>query len=492
MVYNNLLSIIIFLPLICSVVLGIMKGNEQDGNNYKSVALFVLLVNFVLGLMLFSKFDSNLCGYQFVYSIPLIEDSGVLYHVGVDGISILLIILTTFLMPIAILVSWKSITHKAREYMISFLVLETMIIGVFTTLNIFMFFLFFEGVLIPMFFIIGIWGGKNRVYASLKFFLYTLAGSVFMLIAIMFIYVHTGFSAIEDIQGYDFASDIQLWLWLAFFMSFAVKTPMLPVHSWLPDAHVEAPTAGSVVLAGILLKMGGYGFLRILLPCFPKASILFQPFVMILSVVAVLYSSFVAFAQTDMKKLIAYSSIAHMGFVTFGLMAFSGYGLHGAIFQMVSHGIISAGLFGCIGILYHYTNTREMTNYGGISETMPLYTSIFTVLVFASIALPGTSGFIGEFLVLLSAFKIGKWLAFFTAFGIVLSAVYALWMYKRIILGKVNMTTVAQLKDLGLSEKVALLPIVITILLLGLRPNIVFNVVDNSVNKITSRYKLKN
>ena len=393
-------------------------------------------------------------------------------------------ILTTFLMPICILASWH-VTKRVKEYMIAFLVLETLMIGVFCSLDIVLFYLFFEAGLIPMFLIIGIWGGPRRVYASFKFFLYTLLGSVLMLLAIIYMYWKSGTTDITQLLAHPgFTPEAQKWLWLAFFASFAVKMPMWPVHTWLPDAHVEAPTAGSVILAAILLKMGGYGFLRFSLPMFPDASVYFQHFVFFLSVVAIIYTSLVALMQEDMKKLIAYSSVAHMGFVTMGIFALNRQGIDGAMFQMISHGLVSGALFLCVGVVYDRMHTREIAAYGGLVNRMPLYACIFMVFTMANVGLPGTSGFIGEFLSLLGAFHASTWVAFFATTGVILSAAYALWLYRRVIFGKLTKPALMHLPDITPRELATLLPLVLLTIYFGAYPAPILNLFGPAVESI--------
>ena len=430
-----ILSTVTFLPLVgVLLILFIRDEGESARRNIRMIALLTTVSTFVVSLFIWIGFDNSDPGFQMVEKAAWL-DSGISYHMGVDGISMLFVILTTFLMPISILASWESIDKRVKDYMIAFLLLETLMIGVFCALDIVLFYVFFEAGLIPMFIIIGVWGGKRRVYASFKFFLYTLAGSVLMLLAIMAMYWQAHTTDITVLLTHDFPAGMQKWLWLAFFASFAVKLPMWPVHTWLPDAHVEAPTAGSVILAAILLKLGGYGFLRFSLPMFPLASADFAPFVFTLSVVAIIYTSLVALMQEDMKKLIAYSSVAHMGYVTMGIFAMNAEGVQGAIFQMLSHGLVSGALFLCVGVVYDRMHTREIAAYGGLVNNMPKYAVVFMVFTMANVGLPGTSGFIGEFLTLLGIFKANTWVAVFATTGVVLSAAYALWLYRKVIFG---------------------------------------------------------
>ncbi len=426
-----LLTIVTFLPLVGALMILFVTMGDEDGEfelakrNVRNVALFTTVVTFLISLLIWIEFDNSVAGFQMEENVEWIGPF-MSYHLGVDGISMLFVILTTFLMPFAILASWQSITKNVKQYMIAFLILETFMIGVFVALDIMVFYVFFEAGLIPMFIIIGVWGGKHRVYASFKFFLYTLLGSVLMLLAIMAMYWNAGTTDISVLLTHAFPPEMQKWLWLAFFASLAVKMPMWPVHTWLPDAHVEAPTAGSVILAGVLLKMGGYGFLRFSIPMFPLATADFTWLIFALSVIAIIYTSLVALMQEDMKKLIAYSSVAHMGFVTMGMFALNNFGIQGAIFQMLSHGLVSGALFLSVGVIYDRMHTREIAAYGGIVNRMPHYAVVFMVFTLANVGLPVTSGFVGEFLILLGTFQANSWVAFLATTGVVLSAAYAL------------------------------------------------------------------
>jgi NADH-quinone oxidoreductase subunit M len=400
----------------------------------------------------------------------------------------LFVILSTFLMPFCVLASWHSVQKRLREYMIAFLLLEVFMVGVFVSLDIVLFYVFFEAGLIPMFIIIGVWGGKDRVYASYKFFLYTLLGSVLMLLAIMAMYWQAGTTDITELLAYDFPAHMQTWLWLAFFASFAVKMPMWPVHTWLPDAHVQAPTAGSVILAGVLLKLGGYGFIRFSLAMFPLASDYFAPFVFALSVIAIIYTSLVALMQDDIKKLIAYSSVAHMGYVTMGIFAANAQGLQGAIFQMLSHGIVSGALFLCVGVVYDRLHTREITAYGGLVNNMPKYAVAFLIFTMANVGLPGTSGFVGEIMTLVGVFRANTWVAFFATTGVILSASYALWLYRRVIFGALEKESLKSLLDLDTREKLLLYPLVILTIFYGVYPAPVFDATAASVDALLNNY----
>ena len=483
-----ILSTVTFLPLLGALLIAFLRGRDESADrNVRFIALWTTLITFAISLLIWRDFDPGTAQFQFVEIQPWLGP--ISYHLGVDGISMPFVILTTFLMPLCIVASWVAITSRVKEYMIAFLVLETLMIGVFVSLDLVLFYLFFEGGLIPMFLIIGVWGGQRRVYASFKFFLYTLAGSVLMLLAIMAMYWEAGTTDIPVLLAHDFPASMQTWLWFAFLASFAVKMPMWPVHTWLPDAHVEAPTAGSVILAGILLKMGGYGFLRFSIPMFPLASADFAPLIFALSVVAIIYTSLVALAQEDVKKLIAYSSVAHMGFVTIGVFTLTIQGLQGGIFQMLSHGIVSAALFLCVGVVYDRMHTREIAAYGGLADRMPLYAFCFMIFTMANVGLPGTSGFVGEFLSLAGAFKVNTWVAFLATTGVILSAAYALWLYRRIIFGKLEKPALRAIQDLTWREAVVMAPLVILTILFGVYPAPILDATATSVEALIKDYQ---
>lgn len=483
-----ILSTVTFLPLVGAfLILLIRDDSEAARRNIRNVAFLTTIFVFALSLVIWAGFDNSNAGFQMVEKHAWFGE-GISYHMGVDGISMLFVVLTAFLMPFCILASWKSVDFRVKEYMVAFLILETLVIGVFCALDMFLFYVFFEASLIPMFIIIGVWGGQRRVYASLKFFLYTLLGSVLMLIAMMAMYFTAGTMDIPTLLAYDFPASMQTWLWLAFFASFAVKMPMWPVHTWLPDAHVEAPTAGSVILAGILLKLGGYGFLRFSLPMFPLASADFAPFVFWLSVIAIVYTSLVALVQTDIKKLIAYSSVAHMGYVTMGIFAANAQGVQGALFQMLSHGIISGGLFLCVGVVYDRMHTRDISAYGGLVNNMPKYAVVFLILTMANVGLPGTSGFIGEFLTLFGVFQANTWIAVIATTGVILSAAYALYLYRRVIFGALDKESLKALLDLSPREKAILYPLVILTIFFGVYPVPVFDATASAVDALVTNY----
>ncbi|KAF0128826.1 MAG: nuoM [Methylocystaceae bacterium] len=480
----GILSGVTFLPLVGVAFLLTQKGDDEASlRNIRWATLATTLATFALSLVIWSGFDTTSAAFQFVEEKNWLG-SGLVYKMGVDGFSMPFVLLTTFLMPFAILASWDSIQKRVKEYMIAFLVLETLMIGVFCALDIVLFYLFFEGGLIPMFLIIGIWGGKRRVYASFKFFLYTLVGSLLMLVAILAMYGKAGTTDITVLLHTDFPKEMQTWLWLAFFASFAVKMPMWPVHTWLPDAHVEAPTAGSVILAAILLKMGGYGFIRFSLPMFPDASTNFAPLIYALSVIAIVYTSLVALVQEDIKKLIAYSSVAHMGFVTMGLFTLNAQGMQGAIFQMISHGLVSGALFLCVGVIYDRMHTREISAYGGLVNRMPIYAFVFMLFTMANVGLPGTTGFIGEFLSLTGAFQANSWVALIATSGVVLSAAYALYLYRRVIFGVLDKASLKNITDLTPREIAIFTPLVLLTLYYGIQPQAILNATQASVDNL--------
>ncbi len=465
-----ILSMIIFLPLVGVAAMMFLRDKEQSmALNAKRTALAVSSAVFVLTLFLWLGFDNGAQGFQYQQKIVWFPNTSLAYHVGIDGISLSFMLLTTFLVPICVLASWQSVQTNVKYYMVSFLILETLMLGTFAALNTILFYVFFEAVLIPMFIIIGIWGGKNKIYAAFKFFLYTLLGSILMLIALIVMGYYAGTTDIPELMQYDFPFSLQKWLWLALFASFAVKMPMWPVHTWLPDAHVEAPTAGSVILAGVLLKMGGYGFIRFSLPMLPDASVYFAPLVFVLSVIAVVYASLVALAQTDMKKLIAYSSIAHMGFVTAGLFAGNPQGISGAMVQMLSHGLISAALFLCVGVVYDRIHSRDIAKYAGLVNNMPRYAFFFLFFTMASVGLPGTSGFVGEFLILVGTFQASTIIGTLLASGMVLGATYALWLYRRVMYGKL-LSSLTDIKELDRREFLIFTAIGLLVLWMGVYP----------------------
>src|SRR5581483_81031 len=484
-----ILSITTFLPLVGVALIYLMaRGRDETANaTARWIALWTTLVTFAVSLILVMRFDATQTDFQFVEKANWLA-TGINYHMGVDGISLPFVILTTALLPFCIVASWKAIQSRVPEYMMAFLVLETLMVGTFSALDLVLFYLFFEGGLIPMFLIIGVWGGPRRVYASFKFFLYTFLGSVLMLLAIMALYWNGGTTEIPTLMHTAVPRSLQTWAWLAFFASFAVKMPMWPVHTWLPDAHVEAPTAGSVILAAILLKMGGYGFLRFSLPMFPLASHDFAPLIFSLSVIAIVYTSLVALMQEDMKKLIAYSSVAHMGFVTMGIFAGTMQGVAGGMFQMVSHGIVSGALFLCVGIVYDRLHTREIAAYGGLVNRMPLYAMVFMVFTMANVGLPGTSGFIGEFMTLIGTFKVSIPTAFFATTGVILSAAYALWLYRKIVFGALVKPTLMTIKDMTWRECLTLFPLVAATIWFGVYPKPVLDMSAASVQQLVTNY----
>ncbi|MBB3964054.1 NADH-quinone oxidoreductase subunit M [Rhizobium metallidurans] len=483
-----ILSTVTFLPFVGVVLLLLMNGDGPNGRrNVLNITLLTTVATFILSLFIWIGFDNANPGFQMVEKHSWLG-TGISYQVGVDGISMLFVILSTFLMPFCVLASWFAVEKRLKEYMIAFLVLEVMMIGVFVSLDIVLFYVFFEAGLIPMFLIIGVWGGKDRVYASYKFFLYTLLGSVLMLLAIMAMYWQAGTTDISALLAYKFPPQMQTWLWLAFFASFAVKMPMWPVHTWLPDAHVQAPTAGSVILAGVLLKLGGYGLIRFSLGMFPVASDFFAPLVFALSVIAIIYTSLVALMQDDIKKLIAYSSVAHMGFVTMGIFAANTQGVQGAIFVMLSHGLVSGALFLCVGVIYDRTHTREIAAYGGLVNNMPKYAFAMMVFTMANVGLPGTSGFVGEFLTLIGIFRVNTWVALFAATGVILSAAYALWLYRRVIFGTLEKEKLKALLDLTPREQLILYPLIALTIFFGVYPAPVFDATSASVDQLVNSY----
>jgi NADH-quinone oxidoreductase subunit M len=483
-----ILSAVTFLPLVGVVLLLLTREDSPAGRrNILNISLLTTIVTFLVSAVIWWNFDNANPGFQMVEKHAWLG-TGISYHLGVDGISMLFVVLSAFLMPFCVLASWHSVEKRLKEYMIAFLLLEVFMIGVFVSLDIVLFYVFFEAGLIPMFIIIGVWGGKDRVYASYKFFLYTLLGSVLMLLAIMAMYWQAGTTDIPELLAHNFPREMQTWLWLAFFASFAVKMPMWPVHTWLPDAHVQAPTAGSVILAGVLLKLGGYGFLRFSLPMFPLASDYFAPFVFTLSVVAIIYTSLVAMMQQDIKKLIAYSSVAHMGYVTMGIFAANVQGVQGAVFQMLSHGIVSGALFLCVGVVYDRMHTREISAYGGLVNNMPKYAVAFMVFTMANVGLPGTSGFVGELLTLLGAFRANTWVALFAASGVILSAAYALWLYRRVIFGPLDKESLKALLDLSGREKIILYPLIVLTIFFGVYPAPVFDATAASIDLLVNNY----
>jgi NADH-quinone oxidoreductase subunit M len=496
---DNLLSITTFIPTLAAAILAIFLRGEDAAaqRNAKWVALTATTVTFLVSLFILFDFDPQDTGFQFVEEHEWLL--GLKYKMGVDGISVLFVMLTTFMMPITIAASWN-VSVRVKEYMIAFLILETLMLGVFMALDLVLFYLFFEAGLIPMFLIIGIWGGKERVYASFKFFLYTFLGSVLMLVAMVAMFSDAGTTDIPSLLRHQFGSEdfnilgihvvggMQTLMFLAFFASFAVKMPMWPVHTWLPDAHVQAPTAGSVVLAAILLKMGGYGFLRFSLPMFPVGAEVLTPLVLWMSAIAIVYTSLVALAQEDMKKLIAYSSVAHMGYVTMGIFAANQQGIDGAIFQMISHGFISGALFLCVGVIYDRMHTREIDAYGGLVNRMPAYALIFMLFTMANVGLPGTSGFIGEFLTLVGVFQVNTWVALVATAGVILSAAYALWLYRRVVLGDLIKESLKSISDMTMRERAIFAPLVVMTLLLGVYPSLVTDIIGPSVEALISNY----
>ncbi|MFC4668624.1 NADH-quinone oxidoreductase subunit M [Seohaeicola nanhaiensis] len=497
---DNLLSIVTFIPALAALILAVFLRGEDAASqkNAKYVALFATTITFLISIGIYTGFDPNDTGFQFVEEGAWLL--GLKYKMGVDGISVLFVLLTTFIMPLTILASWN-VETRVKEYMIAFLLLETLMLGVFMALDLVLFYLFFEAGLIPMFLIIGIWGGKDRIYASFKFFLYTFLGSVLMLVAMVAMFAQAGTTDMVALMQHNFASEdftvlgvhivggVQTLMFLAFFASFAVKMPMWPVHTWLPDAHVQAPTAGSVVLAAILLKMGGYGFLRFSLPMFPVGAEVMAPLVLWMSAIAIVYTSLVALVQEDMKKLIAYSSVAHMGFVTMGIFAANQQGVDGAIFQMLSHGFISAALFLIVGVIYDRMHTRDIDAYGGLVIRMPAYALVFMLFTMGNVGLPGTSGFIGEFLTLMGTFQVNTWVAAVATSGVIFSAAYALWLYRRVVFGDLIKGSLKTITDMTLRERVIFAPLVVMTLLLGVYPKLVTDIIGPSTTALVQHYE---
>lgn len=494
-----LLSAVCFIPALAALIMALfLRGDDEAAQlNAKRFALVTTTVTFIISLGILTQFDASNTGFQFVEEGEWLL--GLKYKMGVDGISVLFVMLTTFIMPLTILASW-GVTNRVKEYMIAFLMLETLMLGVFMALDLVLFYLFFEAGLIPMFLIIGIWGGANRIYASFKFFLYTFLGSVLMLVAMVAMYSDAGTTDIEALLTHEFAFEtfsllgiqivggMQTLMFLAFFASFAVKMPMWPVHTWLPDAHVQAPTAGSVVLAAILLKMGGYGFLRFSIPMFPVGSEVMTPLVLWMSAIAIVYTSLVALVQEDLKKLIAYSSVAHMGFVTMGIFATTQQGLDGAIFQMLSHGFISAALFLCVGVIYDRMHTRDIDAYGGLVSRMPAYALVFMLFTMANVGLPGTSGFVGEFLTLMGTFPVNTWVTAVACSGVIFSAAYALWLYRRVVFGDLIKESLKTINDMSMREKVTFAPLIVMTILLGVYPALITDVIGPATAALKSHY----
>ncbi|TDH63885.1 NADH-quinone oxidoreductase subunit M [Dankookia rubra] len=485
-----LLSLVTFLPLAGALIIMSVRGDEEVvARNARWTALWTSLIVFLLSLILWARFDQSSAAFQFEEKLAWLPEFGVGYHMGVDGISVLFVLLSTALTPLCILASWEAIGTRVREYMIAFLVLETMMVGMFAALDFIVFYVFFEAVLIPMFLIIGVWGGPRRVYAAFKFFLYTLLGSVLMLLAILYLWYNAGTTDIPELFAQAVPRSAQTWIFFAFLASFAVKVPMWPVHTWLPDAHVEAPTAGSVILAGVLLKMGAYGFLRFTLPLLPEATATFAPLIFVLSVVAVVYTSLVALAQEDMKKLIAYSSVAHMGIVTIGIFTLNQQGLSGALFTMLAHGVVSGALFLCVGVLYDRVHSREILRYGGVAGIMPAYAMVFMLFTMASVGLPGLANFVGEFLVIVGAWKVNPWVAFGAATGMVLGAGYMLYLYRRVSFGKITRDDLRMLLDLSPREYVVFAPLIVLTLWMGIYPQSFLSFFEVSVAALVQRHE---
>lgn len=484
---NHLLSLQIFLPLLGAIL--ILATPKASDCTARWIALGVSTLVFAFSVIMMMNYQTGSADMQFVEKEVWFPALNLTYHLGVDGISVYFVLLSTFLTPICIISCWHAIEKRVKEFMVAFLILETFMVGTFCALDSILFYVFFEGVLIPMFIIIGVWGGKDRVYASFKFFLYTLLGSVLMLLAFMALYYQTGTTDIVAMADNNLPLSWQIWLWLALFASFAVKMPMWPVHTWLPDAHVQAPTAGSVILAGVLLKMGGYGFLRFSLPILPDASAYFADMVFWMSIIAIVYTALVALVQEDMKKLIAYSSVSHMGFVTLGIFSGNQQGVDGAMFQMLSHGIISAALFLCVGVVYDRLHTREISRYGGLVKNMPKYATVFMVLMLGSVGLPGTSGFVGEFLTLMGAFQADTIIAAFATTGVVFGAAYMLVLYRKVIFGEQKNADAAAMPDLTKTEFGYLVPLVLMVILFGVAPGLVMKNISPSVSQLLVHYQ---
>ena len=485
-----LLSLVTFVPLVGTAFILMARGDDAVvARNARFIALWTSLIDLALSLVLWFEFDPSTADFQFVERVNWVTIGGFqfTYHMGIDGISLFFILLSTLLTLLSIVSAWEVIQFRVKEFMIAFLVLETLMVGIFCALDFVLFYMFFEGVLVPMFLIIGVWGGSNRIYSAFKFFLYTFLGSILMLLAVIAVYFQTGTTDIVVALTHNFPAGLQRWLWLAFFASFAVKVPMWPVHTWLPDAHVEAPTAGSVILAGILLKLGGYGFLRFSLPMFPLASAYFTPLIFTLSAIAVIYTSLVALAQIDMKKLVAYSSIAHMGFVTMGTFAVTSEAVQGAVIQMLSHGLVSGALFLCVGVLYDRLHTHEIARFGGLVERMPAYAFVFMVFTLAAVGLPGTSGFVGEFLILLGTFRVSTLECTLAATALFLGPAYMLYLYRRVIFGTITRADLRNMLDLSLREKVVFAPLLVLVMWMGLYPNSFLRPIQMSVDHLVQQ-----
>lgn len=494
MLNNYILTYLLAIPLVGGLLL-LMINNKQE-KLIKSFAIAVSTLTFLLSLFLYIGFDKSAIGYQFSIQQLWIPSLHVSYHVGIDGISLLLILLTTFITPLALLSSWNSIGNKVKEFNFFVLFLEVGMLGVFVSLDLFMFYIFWEAMLIPMYFIIGIWGGEQKIYAAIKFFLYTMAGSLLMLVAIIWLGIqasyHLGYFTTNLVElykiGYTIPFGIQQFLFIAFFVSFAIKVPLFPFHTWLPDAHVQAPTAGSVILAGVLLKMGTYGILRFCMPLFPQSAIFFAPYIAVLAVIGIIYGALVSIVQKDMKKLVAYSSVSHLGFIVLGLFAMTLEAVQGSVIQMINHGLSTGALFLMVGMIYERTHTREISNYGGIARIVPVYSTLFLIVCLSSIGLPGLNGFIGEFLILLGSFKspiLNNWLfTVFSASGVIFAAIYLLWMYQRVIFGQVKHEKLFKLTDIDLREYLIIIPVLIFIVWIGVYPNTFLSISEKSVSEI--------